>query len=51
MMENLMEELRNLPEQVDYFNEGAWYAMVNFMTVYGKEDERFTFKNGMEVKV
>ena len=51
MMENFMEELRSLPEQVDYFDEGAWYAMVDFVTVYGKEDVRFNFKNGMEIKV
>ena len=29
---------------------GSWYAMVNFMTVYGKDDVQFTFKNGMEIK-
>lgn len=51
MMENFMEELWSLSEQVDYFDEGAWYAMVDFVTVYGKEDVRFTFKNGMEIKV
>ena len=50
MMENFMDELWGLPEQVDYFDEAAWYAMVNFMTVYGKDDMRFTFKNGMEIK-
>ncbi len=44
-----MEVLRGLPQQVDYFDEGAWYAMVGFVTVYGKEDVRITFKNGMEV--
>ena len=46
-----MEELRSLPEQVDYFDERAWYAMVDFVTVYGKEDVRFNFKNGMEIPV
>ena len=51
MMENFMEELRGLPEQVDYFYEGAWYAMVDFVTVYGRDDVRFTFKNGMEIPV
>ena len=51
MMENFMEELRGLPQQVDYFYEGAWYAMVDFVTVYGREDVRFTFKNGMEISV
>ncbi len=51
MMEKFMEELWKLPEQVDCFDEGAWYAMVDFVTVYGKEDVRFTFKNGMEIPV
>ena len=46
-----MDELRSLPEQMDYFDEGAWYAMVDFVMVYGKEDVRFTFKNGMEILV
>ncbi len=50
-MENFMAELHGLPEAVDYFDEGAWYALVDFMTVYGKEDVRFTFKNGMEISV
>ncbi len=50
IMENFMDVLRGLPEQVDYFDEAAWYAMVDFMTVYGKDDVRFTFKNGMEIK-
>ena len=51
MMENFMEVLRGLPEQMGYFDEAAWYAMVDFVMVYGKEDVRFTFKNGMKVKV
>lgn len=46
-----MDVLRSLPEQVDYFDEGAWYAMVDFVTVYGKEDVRFAFKSGMEIPV
>mgnify|MGYP001069761039 FL=1 len=46
-----MEMLRGLPEQVDYFDEGAWYAMVDFVTVCSREDVRFTFKNKMEVSV
>lgn len=50
MMENFMEVLRGLPEQVDYFDETAWYTMVDFVTVYSKDDVRFTFKNGMEIK-
>lgn len=51
MMENFMAELTSLPEKIDYFDEGAWYALVDFVTVYGKKDVRFTFKNGMEIPV
>ena len=50
MMENFMDVLSGMPEQVDNFDEAAWYAMVNFVTVYGKDDVRFTFKNGIEIK-
>ncbi len=32
------------------FNEDDWYSLVEYATVYGKDDIRFTFKNGMEVK-
>lgn len=36
-----MEVLWGLSEQVDYFDEAAWYAMVDFMTVYDKDDVRY----------
>lgn len=51
MMEIFMEHLRKLPEMVDYFDEGAWFALCEYVTVYSKENIRFTFKNGMEVSV
>lgn len=51
MMENFMEVLRSLPEQVDYFDEGTWYAMCDYITVYSKDDIRVTFHNGMEIRV
>ena len=51
MMENFVAELRRMPEQVDRFDEGGWYAMVDFVTVYGKKDVWVTFKNGMEILV
>ena len=38
MMENFKDVLQSLPEQVDYFDEAAWYAMVKFVMVYGKAD-------------
>jgi len=33
------------------FNEDDWYSLVEYATVYSREDIRFTFKNGMEIKV
>ena len=51
MMEHFVEELKKLPELVTTFDEAAWYGMVEFMTIYNKDDARVTFKNGMEVKI
>ena len=50
MMQNLMDTLEGMPDVVDSFDEGAWYALVDHATVYGRDDVRFTFKNGMEIK-
>lgn len=50
MMQNLVDTLGAMPEAVDSFDEGAWYALVDYATVYGRDDVRFTFKNGMEIK-
>lgn len=51
MMEHFMAELNRMPEMVDSFDEDAWYALVDYVTVCGKEDVRFTFKNGVEIRV
>ena len=51
MMENFMETLRSLPEQVELFDEGTWYALCDYITVYGKDDIKVTFQNGTEIKV
>ena len=51
MMENFMKVLRSLPEQVEIFDEGTWYALCDYITVYGKDDIRVTFRNGMEIPV
>ena len=50
MMQNLVDTLEGMPDAVDSFDEGAWYALVDHATVYGRDDVRFTFKNGMEIK-
>ena len=51
MMENFIAELQNLPQQIDTFDEATWYAMLDCITVYSKDDIRVTFKNGTEIPV
>lgn len=51
MMENFIEVLRSLPERVEIFDEGAWYTLCDYITVYGKNDIRVTFRNGTEISV
>ena len=31
------------------FKKDDWYNFVKYVTVYSREDIRFTFKNGMEI--
>ena len=51
MMEKFMKTLRPTPEQVEIFDEGTWYALCDYITVYGKDDIQVRFRNGMEVPV
>ena len=36
---------------VTEFDEEQWYSLVDFVTVFNKEDIRFTFRDGTEIKV
>ena len=38
-------------EHISEFDEMLWLSMIDYVTVYGKEDIRFTFKNGMEIAI
>ena len=38
-------------ESVTGFDEGLWGTMVDYMTVYGKEDIGVTFKDGTEIRI
>lgn len=37
-------------ETVTEFHEDTWYALLDYVTVYDKEDIRFTFKDGTEIR-
>lgn len=35
---------------VTEFSEDLWYSLIDYVTVYSRDDIRFTFKNGTEIK-
>ncbi len=35
---------------VDKFDTALWCGLVDYITIYGKDDVRFTFKNGQEIR-
>ena len=37
-------------ELVDNFDTALWCGLVDFVTVHSKDDVRFTFKNGQEIR-
>ena len=37
-------------ELVDTFDIALWCGLVDFVTIHGKDDVRFTFKNGQEIR-
>lgn len=51
MAEQCLAELAKQENIITEFDEDLWYALVDHVTVYGKEDVRFTFKDGTEIKV
>lgn len=49
-IELFLSELDKL-ETVTEFHEDTWYALLDYVTVYDKEDIRFAFKDGTEIQV
>lgn len=50
-IERFLAELERQDGMATEFDEEQWYSLVDFVTVFNKEDIRFTFKNGTEIKV
>lgn len=48
-LELFMKNLKKQDKAVAEFDEELWISMVECMTVYGKDDVRVEFKNGMRV--
>ena len=45
-----LETLKAQDTLVERFEPSLWCALLDFVTVYSKEDVRFTFKDGTEIK-
>ncbi len=50
-LEKFVRVLRAQGQMVSEFDEGLWGTLVDFMTVYSKDDIRVTFKDGTEVHI
>lgn len=48
-IEAFLDELKRL-DGVTEFQHALWYSLADFMTVYGKNDVRVTFKDGTELQ-
>jgi site-specific DNA recombinase len=46
-----LDGLKKQKELVTEFDEDLWYSLIEYVTVFCKEDVRFTFKDGTEIKV
>lgn len=51
MTEQFLAKLSGQDGLIADFDEDLWYSLVDFVTVFNKEDVRFTFKDGTEIKV
>ncbi|MBU3195026.1 recombinase family protein [Clostridium algidicarnis] len=50
IMNAFLDTLRRQDNLVTEFDEKLWCNLVDYATVYNKEDIRFTFKNGTEIQ-
>ena len=50
-MEAFAEALESQSKSLTEFDEGLWGTLVDFMTVYSKEDISVTFKDGTEIQI
>lgn len=48
--ERFLSDLERQSGMLTQFDEDLWYSLIKYVTVFNKEDIRFTFKDGTEVK-
>lgn len=49
-IKDYLQTLRAINEPVQEFDSNMWSSLVDFITVYSKEDIRVSFKDGTEIK-
>lgn len=49
--ERFMAELSRMEGVITEFDEDFWFAMIDYVTVFNKEDICFTFQDGTEIRV
>ncbi len=47
---DFQKSLRKQKDVLTEFEPQTWYSLVDYATVYARDDIRFTFKNGTEIK-
>lgn len=50
-IEGFLDGLERQDGVVTEFDEDQWYSLIDFVTVFNKDDVRFTFKDSTEIKV
>ena len=50
-VELFLDGLQKQKELVTEFDEDLWYSLIEYVTVFEKEDIHFTFKDGTEIRV
>jgi hypothetical protein len=50
LIEAFIAELGKRDALVTEFDERLWFGLVDFATVHGENDVRFTFKDGSEIQ-
>lgn len=50
MIEQFLSELKKQDIVTDFTDE-LWYSMIDHVTIHSKEDIRFKFQNGTEIKM
>ena len=49
-IERFLAELERQDGVATEFDENLWYSLIDFVLVFNKEDVRFTFKDGTEIR-